>query len=61
MLGQPNINPVITAFTRVENVLDMATQPDLLLNILKEIRKADTKAIKFIRGYAGASRAVRAE
>jgi len=57
-LGSYKINPVIAAFTRVENVLDMATQPDRLLEVLEEIRKMD-KTFDFVPGYTGAWRAKR--
>jgi len=53
------LTPLGEALIRVEAVLDMATQPDLLLDILEEIREEDTGSIRWVRGKAGACRAVR--
>lgn len=50
-----------TALENVYKILDEATEPDTLLDILKEIRLMETSQFKFVPGYAGAWKAERIE
>ena len=48
--------PLGEALIRVEKVLDEATKPDTLLDILKQIRTTETSQTEWVPGYAGAWR-----
>ena len=58
---EPGDTPFGTALRKVNQILDEATEPDTLLEILTKIRKEETYQFEFVPGYAGALKAVRIE
>jgi len=57
-IGNP---PFGDALININKILDEATEPDTLLDILTKIRKEETYQFEFVPGYAGALKAVRIE
>jgi len=53
------LTPLGEALYRVNEILEEATKYENLLDILKEIRSAETCQFEWVPGYAGAWRAVR--